>query len=370
MREKARQWYPSTLCKHLCSARFASVLMSRVPPVQSVYPLAIITSTHYHSLRVFIMRFLSLYHVDTGILRAVMLITRMLGSANSFCRNTPRETRLEIRQQPAVIASSSFLRRAYHASTVVGHWVYIDGGQFSFMNNGTPNYMYSATILSIDLSQNWTNSTVAMQSTAKPDGVPNLSGPSLWYDESRGLLYSGYVGSSSSFDVDTDPQPPPLSLWTFKPDNTGSGEWNELFSSDATVWKNINRLNSPCMAWDSTTVHMIGGYLNGNGTASAGEVRFYMPNQTFSNSTIENGINSNTGRANGATHFVPAFGPEGMFLTMGGEDNGNLLGLDSVLIFDPSTQAWFNQNTTGNAPSPRKVFCIAGISSTNNTYEM
>ena len=231
--------------------------------------------------------------------------------------------------------------------------------------------MYSTTILSIDLSQNWTNSSVAIQSTAKPDGAPNLNGPSLWYDESRGLLYSGYVGSSSSFDIDSNPQPPSPSLWTFKPGNTGSGDWNELFSPDAAVWETINRLSGPCMAWDSTTVHMIGGYINSNKTASAGNIRFHMSNQTFSNHTIENGVNSITGRAYGATHFVPVFGPEGVFVTMGGVDAfGNNVALDSVLIFDPSTQAWFNQTTTGNPPLPRASFCTAGISSTNNTYEL
>ena len=162
-------------------------------------------------------------HLDAMLLRQVILIRRFLGSARSFGGNTVWETRLQKRQGPAVIATSSLLRRAYHASTVVGQWVYIDGGQFCFLNNGTPNYWYSTTILSIDLSQNWTNSAVAIQSTAKPDGAPNLKWPTLWYDESRELLYSGFTGVSSSLDIDSDPQPPVLFLWTFSPDNTGSG---------------------------------------------------------------------------------------------------------------------------------------------------
>ena len=63
------------------------------------------------------------------------------------------------RQEPAVIATSLFLRRAHHscaqlpgyfgyvtakkfAAAVVNKWLYIDGGQFSFLNNGTPQYEY------------------------------------------------------------------------------------------------------------------------------------------------------------------------------------------------------------------------------------
>ena len=257
--------------------------------------------------------------------------------------------------------------------------MYIDGGQFSFLNNGTPNCWYSNTILSIDLSQNWTNSTVMIQSTVKPVGAPNLKWPSMWYDESRELLYSGFTGISPLFEIDSDPAPPDLSLWTFKPDNTGAGTWNELFNPTATVWGNINRIYTPEMAWDKSTVHMLGGFpiidnepweYNGGNVTLTGEVRFNMLDQTFSNYTTENGLNSTKGRAQGAMEFIPAFGPEGIFVTMGGYDSNTCVDFDSVLVFDPSTQMWYNQTTTGSSPSPRVAFCTAAISSTSNTYEM
>lgn len=68
----------------------------------------------------------------------------------------------------------------------------------------------ASTLLSIDLSQNWTNPTVAMQSTTKPIGAPNLNSPSLWYHDSENLIYSGFAGWNSSFG--DDPNLPPLSL--------------------------------------------------------------------------------------------------------------------------------------------------------------
>ena len=59
---------------------------------------------------------------------------------------------LETRQAPGVVAASSFLRRGYQAceftqserqtknnkssiATVAGDWVYIDGGEFSFLDD-------------------------------------------------------------------------------------------------------------------------------------------------------------------------------------------------------------------------------------------
>ena len=47
-----------------------------------------------------------------------------------------------------------------------------------------------------------------------------------------------------------------------------------------------------------------------------------------------------------------------------------LIGLSTVSVFDPAKQEWWNQTTSGNAPSPRISFCTAGINSTNGTYEM
>lgn len=67
---------------------------------------------------------------------------------------------LVARQAPAVVASSDFYRRAYHAcmlsfkrpisgpilieglAAVVGNWIYIDGGEFSYRSNGNVTYQY------------------------------------------------------------------------------------------------------------------------------------------------------------------------------------------------------------------------------------
>lgn len=86
----------------------------------------------------------------------------LAGGSPSPISNGPTTRSLASRQAPGVVAASDFLRRAGHAcrlttllnllaskfrtdfsiAVVAGNWVYIDGGEFSFMSDGNPNYQY------------------------------------------------------------------------------------------------------------------------------------------------------------------------------------------------------------------------------------
>ncbi|MCJ1463896.1 hypothetical protein MMC07_002505 [Pseudocyphellaria aurata] len=296
--------------------------------------------------------------------------------------NGPKTKSLVSRQAPGYVATSDFLRRGGHASVVAGDWVYIDGGEFSFMSDGKVVYQYASSILSIDLSQTWQNSTVVIHPTSKPDGAPNLVHPSLWYDEHEDLIYSGFEGSVSEFG--DGPSPPPLSLWSFKPDGSGSGSWNKEIGSDSSVWDTLTRPSQSMMAFGSGSAYALGGYGNSqtalaannsqNDIAVPGLVQFNLTTKKFSNSTA-GGYSFNGTAEKGAMHYVPSFGPDGLFVVMGGDDvwhsnYTSLTDLTTVSIYDPSSQQWFNQTTTGNIPQPRKEFCLAGIESNNSTYEI
>lgn len=283
-------------------------------------------------------------------------------------------------------------------AVVVGNWVYIDGGEFSFTTNGEPQFQYGArfwsergvprltlrnlasSLLSIDLSQNWTNSTVVFQSTTKPNGAPNLNSPSLWYHESENLLYSGFAGWNSSFG--DDPNLPPLSLWTIQPDGSGSGAWNEVIGLDSSTWSQLTRPIKPLMAFGVDSAWILGGIISGSiGGATPenlipGMVHFDMKSRSFSNSSVQC-CNATHSICKGAIQYVPSFGPSGIHIAMGGQNgltNGGgdagLIDFGTVSVFDPAKQEWWNQTTTGSKPSPRIEFCTAGINSTNGTYEM
>ena len=229
-------------------------------------------------------------------------------------------------------------------------------------------------MLSIDLTQNWTNATVAIQSNTKPDGAPNLNSPSLWYHESENLIYSGFTGWTSSFG--NDPTLPSLSLWTFQPDGTGSGAWSEAITAESSTWSQLTRPVEPLMAFGSKSAWVLGGIISGWIIPTLqprdfipGMVHFDMESRLFSNSSVQC-CNATSSIFRGALQYVPSFGPEGIFIAMGGFNGHTLTEFETISVFDPAKQEWWNQTTTGSAPSPRQEFCTAGINSTNRTYEM
>ena len=233
------------------------------------------------------------------------------------------------------------------------------------------------TLLSIDLSRNWTNASVIMQSTTKPSGLPSLDNPSLWYHEEEDILYTGFTGWNSSFG--DQPALPPLSLWSFKPDGSGSGAFHEVINSSSSVWGSLIRPSSPLMAYGADHAWVLGGSALGCDLGFtlpviAGMVQFDMKSLSFTNSSAST-YNASSGLYKGAMQYVPTFGPEGLFIAMGGASHVNpvntqFIDFGTVSIFDPAKQEWFNQTTTGSQPTARIDFCTAGINSTNGTYEM
>ena len=206
--------------------------------------------------------------------------------------------------------------------------------------------------------------------------------PSLWYDERENILYSGFAGWVSPFG--DSPSPAPLSLWSFTPDGTGSGNWEEVIHSSSPVWDSMTRPGSAMMAFGSGSAYALGGFESSRTTLLAahsqqavpipGLIQFNMTTKKFSNSTV-GGYSFNGAAEEGAMHYVPSFGPKGLFLVMGGDDVLHLnpalgKGLETISVYDPSSEQWFNKTTTGNIPQPREEFCLAGLESNNGTYEM
>lgn len=97
-----------------------------------------------------------------------------------------------------------------------------------------------------------------------------------------------------------------------------------------------------------------------------------MKTRTFTNHTNLGIPDVSIGINQGTMQYVPSFGPQGIFITMGGtaRDTDSAVPLSTVYIFDPALATWHAQNTTGLAPTNRVLFCAAGVASTNGTYEM
>ena len=230
------------------------------------------------------------------------------------------------------------------------------------------------SILSIDLSGDWVNATVAIQSTTKPNGAPSVDGGALWYDEATPLLYTGYTGAIAVLGPNATMALPPESIWTFRPDNLGSGSWNQIISPSDPVWNTIVRTQRGYQAYGNGSAYVLGGYnINLSGHyIYPGMIEFEMSSQVFSNISSETGATSPSGHPGeyGSMHYVPSFGSNGVFVVMGGWDGNNLIDFGYVLVFDPTSGSWYNQTTTGNKPFPRYSICTAGAASSNGTYEI
>ena len=124
------------------------------------------------------------------------------------------------------------------------------------------------------------------------------------------------------------------------------------------------------MAYGPDNAFILGGTDPFNSNALLpGLVAFNFTTRSWSNSSAS-GYNSNGTVESGAMHYVPPFGPGGLFVVLGGDNFTDYRDFGKASVYDPISQKWFNQTTTGNTPEPRKEFCVSGIASTNNTYEM
>ncbi|KAL8686007.1 MAG: hypothetical protein Q9218_007409 [Villophora microphyllina] len=265
-------------------------------------------------------------------------------------------------------------------AAVAGNFLYIDGGEFSYRTSDPSRsvYQYSSTTLSIDLSQDWVNDTVVLKTTNKPSGAPLLSSSNLWYDAGRGVLYSGFAGTTSFFG--DSPKPPPLSLWSFKPDGLGGGTWAEEIPANDARLNNLTRPVDGYMASGGGKGLVFGGLANYMTTPQindstddvtlSGLVQFDFTTKKFTNSSAKA---FNGGGTRGQMHYVPSFGPDGLFVAMGGvnQSTNQQFGFDKIWVYDTKTSTWYNQTTYGNnIPESRREFCTAGVNSTNGTYEM
>lgn len=230
-------------------------------------------------------------------------------------------------------------------------------------------------MLSIDLSKDWTNDTVTINSTPKPDGVPNVNYPSLWYHAKSNALLSGFAGFSAWW------LPKPLnvsqtSLWKFVPNGAGGGTYSEAIAANDKIWSTIRRPAEPAQAYGSDAAFILGGNDQRQTVPIPGIVKLDMNTLQFTNTSApwdKTPYSGSSGLQKGQMVHVPSFGVDGIYIAMGGYTTADANGLQSlkyVQVFDPSTQSWYNQSTAGPAPSGRIEFCATGIDSTSQSHEI
>ena len=245
-------------------------------------------------------------------------------------------------------------------------------------------YAPASTLLSIDLRSDWVNDSVVINSIPKPSNIPSLVETGLWYHQASETVYGGFAGRRSEIATPV-PSPYPLSLYSFKSNHAGSGTFDIVVNS--SEWGSNTRSMQGAVAFGNDTGYVLGGcarFDTSLGTANYqntvpldGLLTFDMNSQKLSNISAT-GYNGNGTVEFAKMEYVPTFGPKGVFILLGGDQpdfegptaTDYYVPFTNVAIYEPSSNRWYQQPTSGRIPEPRKEFCTAGVASTNETYEI
>jgi hypothetical protein len=197
-----------------------------------------------------------------------------------------------------------------------------------------------------------------------------------------------------------DATPPPNALWAFQPSGN-SGEWSQISIDASSNFSSLSRITAGSYAYGNGLGFALGGtesyatyHYDYDDVHDFSLVpgKLSLPGapcpQITADSQLGLVINNFTSREwfnlssssysyyglanNGMAHFVPSFGPNGLFMTFGGSSTTDqqLVPMDTVSMFDPWTQQWREQATTGDMPGETENACVVGVEGDDGTYEV
>ena len=243
----------------------------------------------------------------------------------------------------------------------------------------------------IDLSKDWTNSSLSFIYTPRPSGSLALNFQVLWWDTSRNIIYCfGGERSSANSYVDSFTTPPD-SIWSFTLDNQGGGLWEEVIGpiSNKTFPSSILRPAHGISAYDDKTAFYLGGFTSwgtspeanlpyGSIENSPGLLTFDFNTLTLTNtSKTANPQVRNTWVTPGSVLNVPFFLGDEFLIVFGGGSSANYDALEAggpfnnITIYNKDSQTWTWQIATGSVPEPRISFCAVGVwDDTDESFEV
>ncbi|KAF2141130.1 uncharacterized protein K452DRAFT_288500 [Aplosporella prunicola CBS 121167] len=281
---------------------------------------------------------------------------------------------------------TDFIRRNNHGSAAVGDFVYIDGGLYSSRDSdgAISDPVQNTHTLAIDMRASWTNATVNISRIDKGSS-PVFFQPKFWADESANAFYSWSGSTPNGYAVSQK------SLWKFSGDGEGGGAWaRQTVKDDDSVFKQLTRPVGGYSAVADQTGFFVGGVatkssddLNVEGEDAVpvpGVVSYNFSSGEWANKSSDGWTPYGTGMWGQAAAVPFGYqddGSGGLLVLLGGESGTRTsisnaegyLDFSSVSIYDVATGAWHSQVTTGEAPSVRDEFCMAGTQG-KDSYEL
>ena len=206
---------------------------------------------------------------------------------------------------------------------------------------------------------------------------------SLWWDPKQNTIYS-FGGERSGLSQRANLPTPDDGIWGFNLNGNGSGEWVEYVGSTAdTTWpQGFVRPTNGFWSSDGDTGYFFGGLGNDHTDIAFSTSDFQivpgLVTYDFASRTLRNSTNVADRISQwayvGRMIYVPAFGPKGVLIPLGGGPGQSEAGsgaLNNITIFDIDSQTWLSQAAKGDIPVPRSTFCSFGVQGgDNSTFEM
>lgn len=243
--------------------------------------------------------------------------------------------------------------------------------------------------LSIDISQPWSASTVAIKATPKStsSGPIGLSDQAIWKDPSGNAFY--IFGGRAPYSCNRD-RIKKDGIWKFTADGKGGGSWTKEKPSNPVLLNTFTLTYGAAFASSPDGVGFsIGGFAEPDTEPDLPKdyyhmiprmLSYQMKSKTWSFSNTDMAVPPAGLLLNGRAEYVPAFGTNGLLFLMGGlvydetqegrQKASHTLDFNNITFYDPVDGKWRYQQTQGYAPTERQTFCMVGITSHNGTYEM
>lgn len=205
-----------------------------------------------------------------------------------------------------------------------------------------------------------------MIQTERPSDSPSLDDESLWYGSKDNTVYC--FGGLRSFATPAlnSLDPPPDSIWGFKPNGDGSAAWYQVLGPISTPFPSgIHRIASGVSAHDASKAYYLGGFgswetslgLRQNRWSSPGLLIFDFDNLTLANSS-DDYISS---QSPGAMIDVPMYGDDGVLVILPNAIGGQNVGFNNITLYDKKFMKRYSQVASGDIPQLRTGFCAVGI---------
>lgn len=212
-----------------------------------------------------------------------------------------------------------------------------------------------------------------MIQTERPSDAVALNDEVLWYDNKHQTIYCFGGGRSFATSVLNDLEPPPDSIWGFKPNGEGSGAWYQVLGPVSTPFpSDIHRVASGRSASDGSKAYYLGGFsswetspgLQGFRNLIPGLLTFDFDTHTMTNSSDDGYF---TSQNPGAMINIPMYGDNGVIVILPNGD-GQSVGFNNITFYDKKNNKRYSQVASGDIPQPRSDFCAVGIEGDENPY--